>query len=173
MRINMLIVSRILVAGVALAGGLVPVALRAQESSEAYDPPSRAARLGMIQGNVSFQPGGVEEWVPATLNRPISTGDRLWTDAGARAELHLGSAAFRLNGRTNFTFVNLTDGLAQVQVSSGTLNVRVRRLASQESIEIDTPQAAFSLLRAGDYRVDVTEQGDATIATVRRGDAEP
>jgi len=159
---------------------VLPLVLRAQppagpptnDSSEANDPPSRAARLGMIQGNVSFQPGGVEDWVPATLNRPVSTGDRLWTDAGARAELHLGSAAFRLSGRTNFTFVNLTDTLAQVQVSSGTLSVRVRRLADQESIEIDTPQAAFTVLRAGDYRIDVTEQGDATIATVRGGDAE-
>jgi hypothetical protein len=77
-----------------------------------------------------------------------------------------------LNGRTNFTFVNLTDTLAQVQVSSGTLEVRVRRLAEQESVEIDTPQAAFTLLRPGDYRIDVTEQGDATVATVRGGDAE-
>ncbi len=156
--------------------GPLPVAQGGQPPSggagEPNDPPTRAARLGWIEGNVSFQPGGVEDWVPATLNRPIATGDRLWTDAGARTELHLGSSAFRLNGRTNFTFVNLTDSLAQVQVSSGTLEVRVRRLAEQESVEIDTPQAAFTLLRAGEYRIDITEQGDATVATVRGGDAE-
>ena len=110
--------------------------------------------------------------MPAELNRPIATGDRLWTDAGARAELHLGSAAFRLAPQTNFTFVNLTDSLAQVQISSGTLDVRVRRLEDQESVEIDTPQSALTLLRPGEYRIDVTEQGDATIATVRGGDAE-
>ena len=144
----------------------------ADANAPVNDPPSRAARLGLIEGNVTFQPGGVEDWVPATLNRPITTGDRLWTDDGARAELNLGSAAFRLNGRTNFTFVNLTDNLAQVQVSSGTLDVRVRRLSDQESVEIDTPQAAFTLLRAGEYRVDVSEQGDSTIGTVRGGDAE-
>ncbi|HEV2201362.1 MAG TPA: DUF6600 domain-containing protein [Bryobacteraceae bacterium] len=165
------------VVAMALMGvGAVPVVLQGQppsgDSGDVNDPPSRAARLGMIQGNVSFQPGGVEDWVPATLNRPISTGDRLWTDAGARAELHLGSAAFRLNGRTNFTFVNLTDTLAQVQVSSGTLSVRVHRMANQESLEIDTPQAAFTVLRPGEYRIDVSEQGDSTIATVRGGDAE-
>ncbi len=145
---------------------------QADPNNPPNDPPTRAARLGLVEGNVSFQPGGVEDWVPATLNRPISTGDRLWTDAGARTELHLGSSAFRLNGRTNFTFVNLTDALAQVQVSSGTLDVRVRRLAEQESVEIDTPQAAFTLLRPGEYRIDVSEQGDATVATVRGGDAE-
>jgi hypothetical protein len=62
------------------------------------DPPSRAARLSFLTGTVSFQPGGVEDWVPAALNRPLTTGDRLWTEAGSRAELNLGSAALRLNG---------------------------------------------------------------------------
>jgi hypothetical protein len=126
----------------------------------------------LIQGTVTFQPATVEDWVPATLNRPITTGDKLWTEAGARAELNLGSAAFRLNGRTNFTFINLDDRTAQVQLSVGTLEVRVRRLADDEAMEIDTPQAALSILRPGEYRVDVNEQGDTTIATVRGGEIE-
>lgn len=164
--------SGVLPAGIAIAAiGLYPHPLRAQDSS-ANDPPGRAARLAWIEGNVSFQPGGVEDWVPATLNRPLTTGDRLWTDAGARTELNLGSAAFRLSGRTNFTFLNLTDLAVQGQLSSGTLSVRVRNLADQEIIEIDTPQAAYSLLAPGEYRIDVNERGDATIATVRGGEAE-
>jgi hypothetical protein len=114
----------------------------------------------------------VEDWVPATLNRPLTTGDQLWTEANSRAELNLGSAALRLNGRTSFTFVNLNDQIAQVQLSLGTLNVRVRRLSDQETFEVDTPQVAFSLLRPGDYRIDVNEQGDATVVTVRGGQGE-
>jgi hypothetical protein len=136
------------------------------------DPPSRAARLSFLSGTVTFQPASVEDWVPATLNRPLTTGDRLWTEAGSRAEMNLGSAALRLNGRTNFTFINLNDNMTQVQVSSGSLSVRLRRLDDQESFEIDTPQTAFSLLRSGEYRVDVNEQGDATLITVRGGQGE-
>ena len=143
-----------------------------QPGSEQQDPPSRAARLGFVQGTVSFQPGGVEDWVPATMNRPMTTGDRLWTEPGARAELNLGSEAFRLGPRTNFTFLNLNDGTAQVQLSAGSLSVRVRRLDPQEVVEIDTPQIAFTLLRPGDYRIDVSDQGDSTIVSVRGGDAE-
>ena len=60
------------------------------------DPPSRAARLSFLNGSVTFQPGGVEDWVPATLNRPLTTGDRLFTENNARAEMHVGSAAFRV-----------------------------------------------------------------------------
>jgi len=150
---------------------LIPQA-RGQSAGDYYDPPERAARLSWIERNVSLQPGGVDDWVPANLNRPLTTGDRLWTEAGARAEVHIGSAAFRLNGRTNFTFLNLSDGVAQVELSAGTLSVRVRNLASQESIEIDTPQAAFALLQPGEYRIEVNEQGDASVFTVRAGEAE-
>src|SRR5579884_2983343 len=89
------------------------------------DPPGRAARLSYISGTVSFQPGSVEDWVPATVNRPMTTGDRLWTEAGARAEMHLGTAAIRLNGRTNFAFLNLDDRVTQIQVSVGTVSVRL------------------------------------------------
>ena len=54
----------------------------------------------------------------------------------------------------------------------GTLSVRVRRLADDEVVEIDTPQVALSLLRPGEYRVDVNEQGDTTVVSVRSGQAE-
>ncbi len=143
----------------------------AQAAPEA-DPPGRAARLSYRTGTVSFQPGGAEEWIPAPLNRPITTGDRLWTEGDARAELHLGSAVLRLNRRTSFSFLNLNDSIAQVQVSAGTLSVRLRRLGENESFEIDTPQAAYSLLRPGEYRVDVNDAGDSTIFTIRGGEAE-
>ncbi|MGH9559662.1 MAG: FecR domain-containing protein, partial [Bryobacteraceae bacterium] len=142
------------------------------DGANAPDVPGRAARLSFLSGQVSYQPGSVEDWIPAMLNRPLTTGDRLWTEAGARAEINLGSAAIRLNGRTNFTFINLDDRTAQMQISAGTVSVRVRSLADDEVVEIDTPQAALSLLRPGEYRVDVDEQGDTTIATVRRGQAE-
>jgi hypothetical protein len=144
----------------------------AADQQAGEDPPSRAARLSFLSGTVSFQPGGVEDWVPAALNRPLTTGDRLWTEAGSRAELNLGTAALRLNGRTNFTFLNLDDGITQVQLSTGTLSVRLRRLDEGETFEIDTPQIAFSLQRPGEYRIDVNEQGDVTLVTVRAGQGE-
>ncbi|MDP9113679.1 MAG: FecR protein, partial [Acidobacteriota bacterium] len=145
---------------------------QAGASQPGEDPPSRAARLSFLTGTVSFQPGGVEDWVPAALNRPLTTGDQLWTEGGSRAELNLGSAALRLNSRTNFTFLNLDDGITQVQLSSGTLSVRLRRLDDRETFEIDTPQIAFTLQRPGEYRVEVNERGDATLVTVRAGQGE-
>src|SRR5881396_3538464 len=113
------------------------------------DPPGRAARLAYTHGLVSFEPAGTEDWVSAVVNRPITSGDKLWTDNGARAELHIGSAAIRLSDNTGFSFLNLDDRMAQIRLTEGTLNVRLRRLEQDETFEIDTPNLAFSILRPG------------------------
>src|SRR6187401_3276076 len=63
------------------------------------DPPSRAARLNYVTGAVSLAPAGLpDEWGEAFVNRPLTVGDRLWADAGGRAELRLGSTALRIDG---------------------------------------------------------------------------
>jgi hypothetical protein len=136
------------------------------------DPPGRVARLGFVRGNVSFEPAGTEDWVSAVVNRPLTTGDKLWNDADSFSELHLGSASIRLNSNTGISFLNLTDNTTQVQVSEGTVNIRVRRLGDDETFEVDTPNLAFTLLRPGNYKVNVNEAGDATVVIVRDGQGE-
>ena len=136
------------------------------------DPPTRVARLGYITGAVSFSPAGENDWVLATMNRPLITGDRLWVDAGARAELQVGSAAIRMSGSTSVALLNLEDRVAQVQLAQGTLNIRVRRLGPQEVFEIATPNLAYSIRSPGSYRIDVDPAGDTTAVVVRNGRAE-
>jgi hypothetical protein len=136
------------------------------------DPPSRVARLSYTNGEVSFSPGGTDDWVAAVVNRPMTTGDKLWTDQGARAELHVGSAVIRLSGQTGFSFLNLDDRMMQIRVTEGTINLRVLRLDDQESIEVDTPNLAFSVLRPGRYRINVNEAGDTTVINVPEGTGE-
>jgi hypothetical protein len=136
------------------------------------DPPSRVARLSHTDGAVSFQPAGTDDWLDAVVNRPVTTGDKLWADQGARAELHLGSASLRIGSTTGFNFLNLTDNVTQIQITEGTLRVRVKRLDENETFEIDTPNLAFSVLRPGTYRINVNETGDTTIVSVRGGEGE-
>src|SRR5882672_9851427 len=155
--------------GLALAVALfVPQRAAADED----DPPSRVARLSYTRGNVSFEPAGTDDWVTAVVNRPMTTGDKLWSDNGGRAELHLGSAAVRLSSNTGFSFLNLDDRTTQIRITEGVINIRVRRLDPDETFEIDTPNLAFSILREGNYKIDVNEAGDTTIVTVRNGQGE-
>src|SRR5271157_5787310 len=103
------------------------------------DPPGRVARLNYTHGSVSFQPAGEEEWATAVVNRPITTGDKLWVDKKSRAELHLGSAGIRLDQDTGFSFLELSDQVTQIRLTAGTINIRLRRLDPDETFEVDTP----------------------------------
>src|SRR5215472_6825341 len=57
------------------------------------DPPGRVARLNYIQGSVSYQVSGDQDWVQADPNRPLTTGDNLWADKNSRGEFHIGSTS--------------------------------------------------------------------------------
>jgi hypothetical protein len=157
---------------VSVALALVLFVPQRAKADDDDDPPSRVARLSFASGPVSFNPAGTDDWVSAVVNRPITTGDKLWTDNGARAELHIGSAAIRLSANTGFSFLNLDDGTAQIRLTEGTINVRVRSLDQDETFEIDTPNLAFSVLRPGNYKINVNEAGDTTFVTVRDGQGE-
>ena len=134
------------------------------------DPPSRIARLSYLSGDVSMQPGGVDQWVKADLNRPLTRADRLWTAAQARAEMHIGSTAIRMAGETSLTFTNLDDSTVQLQLAQGTLELNVRQIFENETYEVDTPNGSFTVSRPGEYRFDVDSQGDVSTALVRSGE---
>ena len=138
----------------------------------AADPPTRAARLGYVSGSASFSPAGEPDWVQAVVNRPLTTGDRLWADAGSRAELQVGGAAIRLGELTSVTLLNVDDRIVQVQLSQGTLKVRVRRMRPDQTFEVDTPNLALTLRRSGDYRIEVDSNDDATAVRVQSGEAD-
>jgi hypothetical protein len=148
----------------------VPAHTAAQGQSE--DPPTRIARLAYSQGSVSFQPAGTDDWVDAAVNRPVTIGDKLWADSNGRVEMQLDGSLIRLSNNTGVSFLNLNDNVTQIQLSSGTLLLRVRRLDDNESYEVDTPNLAFSILRPGVYRVSVDESGVNTAIRVRSGEGE-
>jgi hypothetical protein len=138
----------------------------------AQDPSSRVARLNYMEGSVSFQPGGENDWITAVQNRPLVTGDNLWTDEDSRAEVHIGSTALRLGAKTGITLLEVSDRAAQIRLAQGSLIVKVRHVDDEDSYEIDTPNVAFTVMQPGDYRIDVDPDGNRTEVTVWRGRGE-
>lgn len=136
------------------------------------DPPDRVARLAHIDGEVSMAPAGTEEWAEAILNRPVTSGDRLWTENGARVELQVGSAAAYLDEQTSFSFVELDDDIMQMSLTDGAITLRVRRLADEETIQVETPNVAIALREPGEYHIEVDAEADRTIVKTRHGKAE-
>jgi len=135
----------------------------------AQDPPGRVARLQYTSGEVSMQPGGVNDWVAAGLNRPLTTSDRVWTDKNARAELNVGDGFLRMNSETSLTLTNISDGTVQVELDQGVLEVTVKHLEKGVIYEIDTPNFAFTVMKTGVYVFNVLPYGDQSWVTVRSG----
>lgn len=152
---------------------LLPFLLAGLFASTVYadegDPPGRVARLSLAQGKVSFQPSGETDWSEASVNRPVTTGDRLYTDQGARAELEVGPFAVRLWQGTDVTLANLNDQLMQLGVGQGTLRVTIYEMPENNSVEIDTPNGALILQTVGSYRVETAADGNSTQVTVNAG----
>src|SRR3974390_1295763 len=115
------------------------------------DPPPRVARISFLDGSVSMQPGGAGDWGTATKNRPVTIGDKLWTDQDSRAELQAGQASIHLGSMTALSFLNLNQNIIQIRMAEGHLNFRVRELRQGETYEVDTPNLAFTVAEAGAF----------------------
>jgi hypothetical protein len=141
----------------------------AQAQAQVVDPPTRVARLNYVQGAVSFQPAGEQDWLEAGINRPLTTGDNLWADKDSRSEIHIGATSIRLSSETGISFLNLDDRTVQLQLAQGTIEVHLRRLEPGNAFEIDTPNLAFTLAASGEYRIQSDPDGNSTVIIVREG----
>ncbi|MHB1669124.1 DUF6600 domain-containing protein [Thiomonas sp.] len=142
--------------------GLAPLA-------HAGEPPALVGRIAEFQGEVSLLPAGASSWIAASLNRPITIGDRLWVPPGGRADIVAGPDAIRLGPGTDLTVLDLREQDVQLSLSQGTAQLQVRAFGPDQRVEVDTPNLAFQLQSAGDMRLDVNPAADTTTATLRAG----
>jgi len=152
---------------------VVPKARAGQsDQGDAGDPPTRVARISYLDGSVSIQPGGEGDWGSASLNRPMTIGDKLWLDKDSRAELQTGVVSIHLGSMTALSFLNLDQNITQMRLAEGSINFRVREIREGDVYEVDTPNLAFTITQAGAFRLDVNENGDSTGVTVIRGEGQ-
>lgn len=137
-----------------------------EDSKEAGSP----MRLSYAEGNVSFWRFGAKDWVEAQLNTPIAVGDSLYVGKDGDLELEMGNRAFvRADDDTQLTLVNQTSDFIQFKITSGRVTFDLRTLPAGYSVELDTPNAVFTIDHVGYYRVDV--DGDVHFITRRGGRA--
>ena len=136
------------------------------------DPPARVARISFVTGDASIRHGTSSEWMAFLVNYPVTTGDELWTDAGARAELHIGSTALRLSDRTALRVVLLEDDRIVLSLTQGEIALRVRSLAGSDHMQVETPTGTIAVMQPGDYRIVVDSLGMTMSVAVRSGDAQ-
>ena len=125
-------------------------------------------RLSYVDGQVSFWRPGAPEWVAAQVNTALAPGDELSTGSPGNLEVQVGARAFvRAWAGTALGLVNQEPDFLQVKVTAGYASLDLRALDPGRIVELDTPNAAFTIDHAGYYRVQVS--GDRTAFISRRG----
>ena len=141
-----------------LAALLALGAALSARAQPAGDPPSRAARLSEVEGPVWLYTSESDEWVPVARNRPLTTGDRIATDNGARAEITLGTTTVRLDAATEIEIARLDDTRYSVRLRGGSVAARLRNPQSLGEFEMVTDEGRFRVQAVGRYRFDRFDQ---------------
>ena len=92
----------------------------------AGDPPGRVGRLSQADGNVIFRSNRADPGSAATINWPISSGAIIDTERRSRAEVWIGSTAYRLDANSRAEFVTVNDQTVDLLLAVGTLAVTIR-----------------------------------------------
>lgn len=145
--------------------GLCTISAVAQDD----DPPTQAGRLSIVNGNVSIQPAGTQDWGQAYLNYPIGPGDRIYTDVDGRAEIQVGRTYVRVGPNTDVTFVDFSSDAVTFGAAQGALHVRTRGLWDGQSLYVQTPSGTSTVTGPADFRVDIYPDQQAAIFTALDG----
>ena len=128
-------------------------------------------RLAFVDGEASFWRSGAEQWTPAQVNTALAAGDALYVADAGNVELEIGARAYvRAGSGTEVQVESLEIGYLQLSVRFGHAAVDLKRLPEGQVIEVDTPNGAFVVERAGYYRFDVDDE-TTTFTTRDNGQA--
>ncbi len=139
----------------------------AHHGGQASELPGRVGRVAEVQGRVWLFDTEQGQWIDAQRNRALTTGDRLSTENGSRAELRIGSTELRVGPRTEFEFTRLDDDRMVFTLQTGTLALRVKSRELADEIEVRTAEGRIVPERSGHYRID--REDDTTYLSAWRG----
>ncbi len=159
----------------------VPLGLASAEE------PFRHARVRVVEPGVTLQSATETSSEEAVPNMPFLPGDRVWTDARGRIELHFADGSLlRVDSRSKLDYDGYdrqNGGQVVLRLWSGSVYVHQQDGSRSPEFLIETPSAAASLQARGVYRVDAVEgetrlsvfEGDASLdaadrARVRSGE---
>lgn len=135
------------------------------------EPDEHIARISLIDGDISIQRADDKEWVAASVNMPLLTGDYVYSPRNAKAEIQFDNGNYiRLSEETDAGIINLTKDAIQLRITAGKATFGIKGLRG-ENFEVDTPNAVITPLTDGRYRLDVDNEGNTTLA-VQKGKTE-
>lgn len=125
--------------------------------------------LRLLEGDVQVKTGDANEWLPASINMPLTDNDQVWVPDNGRAELFLrNGSVVRLDKGTYLEVLASGDKPARFYLGTGRAYGNVT-VGNGSSVVFETPTASFSAYARSVFRIDVPENEDS-IASVFQGE---
>ena len=148
---------------------------RPSTTDNSYDADERddgirqsVARVSWFEGGVSFNRGDdPDDWQPASINYPMTLGDRIWAASDARVELQLRGGTVYLGPESELGALDLARDVRQLSLTLGTASFRIRRMERDEIFEVATPNVSVTFETPGIYRIDVDEEGNSRVSVTQ------
>jgi hypothetical protein len=125
--------------------------------------------LRFLEGDVQVKTEDAKEWLPASINMPLTDSDQIWVPDNGRAEMFLRNGTIvRLDRNTFLEMPAPGDKQTRFYMGAGRVygNVIVEK---GNAVILETPAASFLAHANSVFRIDVAENEDST-ASVFQGE---
>lgn len=142
-------------------------------ASDDAAPPARVGRISHLEGTVQYYAEAQPDvgWVGAIVNLPITSRSSVFASGRSRAEIRIGSTSVRLDHDTQADFTVVDDDGIHVEAARGTVSIRVRSLAADDSISIGAGGATLQVRAPGTYAIRHDAGAGHIVAKVHDGSA--
>ncbi len=126
------------------------------------------AKISALEGEVVYRVSGQDIWEKAEEGISLSAGDKVRTEPDSWAEVSFSQGHMTRLGPGSHMKIAALDEETNIELFNGELFSRVRRLTSNESYNITTPESVISV-KGTEFSVAVDESLNETLVKVFSG----
>lgn len=154
-----------------IALAFVAASARAQTREEHFIS-AKAGGVNFASGDVTARRADSGEWRAVSVKDDLRSGDTTRTGSDGRVEVLLNPGSYlRASGATEFELADTSLDNLRLRLARGSVLIEATGYDSLDlNIQVATPQTRVEIVRAGVYRIDVTQQGE-TVVAVQKGRA--
>ncbi len=133
-----------------------------------------SARISLMEGDVLLQNQDTgTEWIAASVNVPLLSGDRIWVPENGRSEIQfLGGSYIRAANKTALDITKLerdsTGNITQVALSQGRAYIHYNGSSAKNPVfQVDTPLVSAMAYGSALFDVYVYEDGYTEVSVIK------
>lgn len=129
-----------------------------------FASPLGQLRISLLEGDVQIYTEDTGEWVPASINMPLRSGDRIWVPDQSRTEIQMrDGTALRFDEQTGLDVLTAEKDSLQVYLAEGRTYANFRG-TSGSLLQIDTPSSSFRAYHRAVFRIDTFRNGEVELS---------